>query len=532
MNLEESDLYKERLEKNTKNRRKVMLSIILCALLVVIFSAIIGILKYQDSITEKLFLDGAEIKSIPKNFYNKSDDGIIYLNIKELGSILNYRYTKGEYNKFDEDENSCYLQNDFEIVSMSVNSNKFEKYIDTINNEKPMLAEIEVSMKNENGYYETFSLVNPVKMINGEIYVSKEDAQEMLNVQIDWKDYRFRFYTLEYMIKNAQSAIAQLGYTEMSGYYENLRATLYGYVVVGNGLKDSDGNLYGVVSLETGKEIISIKYDDIKFVQNVKEFYVTVSNGTMGILNSEGGTVIAPSEYENITLLADLENEKQLYLVEKDGEYGVLNRAGKTIIHAENDEIGYDVKDFESEEIENPSLIFGKVIPVKKDGKYGLFNVEGEMILSILYDGLGCKTTSKTTSSGHEESVLTIPGTVGIEGIVINQEDSFGIFDVNAQRIILPLSCSKIYSITKSGETTYYMEHDGQETNLRTFLEENNLINIDENGEYIEPSEENDNDNEENDNKNETNETTDEENVVENTNATSSNTTNTTSNEI
>ena len=123
MNLEESDLYKEKLEKNNRHRKSVMLSIVLCAILIVFLFILIAILKYQDSITEKLFINGTQV-TIPKDFYKTMDDGSIYVNVRHMSSFLGYTYTKGEYNKFNEDEDSCYLQNDFEIVSISANSDK------------------------------------------------------------------------------------------------------------------------------------------------------------------------------------------------------------------------------------------------------------------------------------------------------------------------------------------------------------------------------------------------------------------------
>ncbi len=519
MNLEESDLYKEKLEKNTRKRRGVMLSIVLCAFLIAFLFIMIMILKYQDSITEKLFLNDTQVTLTPE-FYKTMEDGSIYLNVREIANLLGYTYTKGEYNKFNEDEDSCYLQNDFEIVSMAVKSNKFKKFIEVSG--KPVVAEIEVTMKNENGYNETFELKKELKFIDGKIYASIDDISEMLNVQIDWKEYRFRFYSLEYMITYAKNIVGKAGYTEMSGYYENLKSVLYGYAIVGNGSskeKDKKGSLYGVISLSDGKEIISIKYDDIKFVQNVREFYVTVSNGTMGILADDGSTVIAPSEYEDISLLDD---ENQLYLVKKDEEYGVVNRSGKRVIYAENDEVGLDVSEFDLIEIENNSLLYGKCIPVKKDDKYGLYNLEGDLVAGIVYDELGYISTATSTTSGNEESVLLIPPSVGIKGIVLNLGELYGIFDVTEERIMIACSCSKIYAITKSGQTTYYMEVAGETYNLADYIKENNLRNVDENGNPLNTSfDENLNeemgDENTNDISNTENENSNNENVDENT---------------
>ena len=492
MNLEESDSFKEKLERNNRHRKGVVLSIVLCACLIALLFILILILKYQDSITEKLFLDKKQI-SIPKEFYFVEDD-TIYLNIKEVSNILNYTYTKGEYNKFNEDEDSCYLQNDFEIVSMSVNSSKYKKYVN-VSTDSPTIADIKVTMKNSNGYNETFNLKHPLKFVNEKIYASVDDVKEMLNVSIDWQKYRFKFYSLDYLVSSAREQAGKAGIAQISGYYENLKAVLYGYIIAGNPVANGNKNttLFGVVDF-SGKEIISIKYDDIKFVQNTREFYITVSNGTMGILDENGGTIIAPSEFQDISLLDD---ENQLYLVEKSGEYGVVNRNGKIIIYAENDQIGYDTTKYNLVDIPNNLFLLNTCIPVKKDGKYGLYNKEGDLVLGIAYTDLGYKTTSKSTTAGNEQSVLIIPPSVGVNGIVINLNDLYGIFDVTTQKILLPCSFSKIYAITKSGETTYYAELGGEQINLADYLKENGLNNVDEEGNPItvKSSEENENQN-------------------------------------
>ena len=479
MNLEESDLFKEKIEKNTRSRRTVLISIVFCAILVAFLFILIMFLNYQDSITAKLFIDKKQY-TIPNNFYKIVKDDSVYISVKDLANLLGYTYTKGEYNKFNEDEDSCYIQNNFEIVSISANSNKYKKYIELSGESK--IGGISVTMKNKKGYNEIFTLTKPIEFIDGELFVALEDVTNMFNVKVNWKDYRYRFYTLDYLVTKATEDVAEYGFKGISGYYENLRSVLYEHVIVTNGSEGAKNKLYGVFSLEEEKEIISMKYNDIKFVQNARDYYITVGNGTMGILAEDGSTIIPPSEFDDINLLDD---EQQLYLVEKDSEYGVLNKNGKTIVHAENDEIGLNVEKFELQEVENTSLIGGKCIPVKKDKKYGLYNLEGDLVLGLVYDGFGYISTAASTTSGNERSVLLIPPSVGINGMVINLGDLYGIFDLTTESIILPCSCSKIYAITKSGETTYYMEYNGEQYNLAEFLQANNLKNVDENGNLL-----------------------------------------------
>ena len=215
-----------------------------------------------------------------------------------------------------------------------------------------------------------------------------------------------------------------------------------------------------------------------------------VSQRQMGtsFMSNDGKFIIEAGEYDSISLL---DEENMLYLVEKNNEFGVLNRDGEIIIYAENDGIGYDVSNYTLEKLDNKLLWFGKCIPVMKDGKYGLYSKDGENELllpkepPLTYEGFGYLSKASSKTSGNEQSVLIIPGSVGIEGIVIKYNDLYGIYDVNEERIILTCVFSKIYAITKNAKTTYYVEYGGNTYNLSDYLEENNLKNIDSNGNYI-----------------------------------------------
>lgn len=473
MNLEESDSYKENLEKRDRKRRGVMLTIILCGMMIALLFVMICVLSYKDKITEKFFIDGKQNTKFSSSLYTDIN-GVTYIDVKKLADELGYTYTKGEYKKYNENSDSCYLQNDFEIVALTSGNTTYDKYIQIT--AKSTLANIEVVSKNAEGYSENYKLDNPIVYQNDKLYVPLDSLSKMFNIKVDWKEYRKNIYTLENRVKKAQSTITKYKYIEMSGYYENLRAVIDGYVIVGDASEITpkpSSKYYGVFSLTENKELISLKYDDIVYVQNVGEFYIKVENGTMGILGGDGSTIIAPSEFEDISLL---DEKKQLYLVKKGTEYGVVNRKGKVLIFAENDKIGLsDTSEFTLEPIENNNLLFGKCIPVEKDDKFGLYNKDGNMILNLLYQGFGYKSTATSKTSGNEQSVLLIPSSVGINGIVINLGDLYGIFDVNRESIILPCSYSKIYAITKNGKTTYYLEYDGQQYDLKEYLEEQGL---------------------------------------------------------
>ena len=102
MNLDESDSYKKAIEKNTRQRKVVMLSIAFCAVLVALLFFLIVTIKYKDSQTMKLFINGTQI-TIPRGFFMGEGEDKKYIDVRTLSSILGYEYTKGEYNKYNED---------------------------------------------------------------------------------------------------------------------------------------------------------------------------------------------------------------------------------------------------------------------------------------------------------------------------------------------------------------------------------------------------------------------------------------------
>lgn len=483
MDFEQSSSYQKEIQNRDKSRKFVMMSIVACGVFMVLLFILIIVISYKDSITEKFYIDGQLTSKISNNIYGELN-GTTYIDIRALSSVLGYTYTKGEYKKYNENEDSCYLQNNFEIVALSSGKSSYDKYIEM--SEKATIADIAVTSKNKNGYQETFQIEDPIIFENGRIYVPLTAIPKMLNVGVDWQQYRKKFFTLENQIAKTQSAITKAGYVEMSGYYENLRAIIDGLVVVGNGQSEKESRYYGVYSLNDNSEKISIKYDEVTYSQSVGEFYITVENGTMGLLDAEGGTIIAPSEFEEISLI---DQKNQLYLVEKDKEYGIVNRRGKILVYAENDQIGLteeDVNEFTLETIENPNLLFDKCIPVEKEGKVGLYNKEGNLILNVNFDGFGYKSTAASKTSGNEQSVLLIPSTVGINGIVINRDDTYGIFDVKSEKILLPTSFEKIYAITQKGKTTYYMvDLSGTTYDLKEYLDDQGLSYISEEEETL-----------------------------------------------
>ena len=467
MNLEDSDRFLEEQAQAEKKKKIVLVLIGFCSILIVLLFILIVYIKYLDSLELKLFVNG-EKKDISDNFLI-TQNNTEYVNIKEISSILDYNYTKGEYGVYNEDENSCYVNNDLEVAAMTADSEKFTKYID-VKDETALLTEegpfgSELQVKSENGKFNTFTIENPVISIKGELYMSLDMVRDVYNVSLDIsEENRIKLTTLPELFKSAKEIATQLGYTGISGCYENIRSLPYNLIVV-----SKDDN-FGVIDIsQKGKEVLSIKYEDLEFIQNSKEFFMTAEN-TVGLLDCEGKTIIKPMEYDEISVLDEV---TQLYLVKKSGKYGVLNRKGDIIVHVDYDRIGLKEKELEAfktniEGIRNTDLLFEECIVVESDSKYGMFDITGKELLKTTYDTLGYTKTSDDSS--NEDSVLIIPEESGIKGIVVCYEGVYGIYDVNVKKLIIPCACSKIYSITAAGKTTYYMEFNGEQLDLNNYL--------------------------------------------------------------
>ena len=120
MNLEDSDKFIKENESRNRKKKLVLILIILCAVLIAFLFAIIVFMKYKDSQTLKLYVDGTQ-KTISSTLLTSVGDET-YINAKEIAKMLDCTYTKGEYGKYTEDDDSCYISSLHEAVSIKVDS--------------------------------------------------------------------------------------------------------------------------------------------------------------------------------------------------------------------------------------------------------------------------------------------------------------------------------------------------------------------------------------------------------------------------
>ena len=459
MNLEESDKFLERQRKKEQKKKVVLISIVLCAILAALLVVMIIYIQYQDSLKLKMYIDGNQVQ-IANNMF-KQENEVTYVNIKEFSELLGYTYTKGEYKKYNEDENSCYIKNNLEVVAMTADRETLVKYMEVVDGALELTPEgpygMEMRVESQNGESNTFVLEKTVKSIENELYLPFEYLVDVYNVMVDTStENRIRIYTLPALFQNAMGLASQLEYGTISGVYENIRAIPYGLVVVGN------NGVFGVIDI-SGNEILSVKYENLEFLQNAQEFFIRAED-TVGLLDKTGKTIIKPTAYDDISILDEIE---QLYLVEQDNKYGVVNRNGEIVIHVDYDEIGLkNIEDFELEFLRNQNLLYDKCIVVELDDAYGLYDITGKEMLKPVYEGFGY--LSEITG---EDSIILLPEELGVQGLVIKFNGLYGIYDINVEQVILPAVYSKIYSVTKAGETNYFAEFGEEQYNLKEVLQ-------------------------------------------------------------
>lgn len=449
----------DELENEEKfNKEKSMKIIkILIIILVLLFLLIIGIgfaVYYMKSKEFKVIIDGVQNSKIAEDAF-VIDGNQIYVSIKDIAPFLgNYQYNNGEYKQYSEDKTSCYLQNDYEAVTYSLNSSTIYKTVlseETVNTTSKSKTSTDTDTN-----YEYFTLDAPVKMINNKLYTTTDGISKGCNIYITYNSQanRVEIYTLSKLVSLYTNKISDSAIADEKALFSNKKAILYDLVVV----KDEKGE-YGVKNT-TGTEIIGKKYSYIKFLESAQEFIVKTDEGKMGIISKDGTTKIKP-DYDEIK---QIDKDKGLYLVSNNSKYGVINKNGKLVIYLEFEKIGIDPTQFTSDNIKNNYLLYDNCIPVEKGEKWGLMDKNGNTIIEPQYDSLGCVVG--TSASKTANNILLIPE---YEGIIVCKDKLYGIINSSGKELIPPAT-TNIYSITSSGENSYYLTYNKQTLNVIDYL--------------------------------------------------------------
>lgn len=439
--------YQEKDKKTKKIMKLIIISIVILLVISIGLLATIYYLKLQEF---KFEVDEKDILEYSTDLFVFENDKI-YVSIKDISTIIGYKYYNGGYKQYSEDIENCYLEGTNEVCTFEKDSNKIYKTpTNTID-------------------YQFFIIEEPVKMINDKLYICPEGLSVACNLQITYSKNKVTIYTLPFL-ENYYTE--NFKYSAIANDFNNQKAILYNLLVVQN-IENSNESYnknnirYGIYTLD-GKEIVGMKYTNIEFIESTKEFIVRTEENKVGIITSDGETKVSP-QYDE---LKQIDKDLNLYLATSGNKKGVIEKNGKILIYLEYDEIGIDTTDFASNNIKNPYVLFNNAIPVKQNGKWGLFDKKGDIILPVQYEELGC-----ISSNRNFNNTLIIPE---VEGIVIAKEYEleqnkkvvlYGI--VNAYgKVLVEAGLETVYSVTTNGRKEYTMIYQETRYDVIDFIKQ------------------------------------------------------------
>lgn len=403
--------------KSKKNDSKI-LTIALVSLIILILAAV-GILSFSSYLKSKEFkfyVDG-NTKTISNNLFIFEDEEL-YVSIKDITSVIKgYEFNNGDYKKYNEDENKCYVESPFEVAGFEADSEQVYKM---------------VMQDNE---YEYFTLKTKVKKIDGKLYTTAEGIELGFNVKFVYnknKNY-VAISTLDQIVKDYSKQFSKnktISSENLS--FSNKKALKYNLMLIQN-----SAGLYGVQRTDNLETTLGTKYLNLKFMESSKDFIATTPEKKQGILSVSGGTDIDP-QYDEIK---QLDIDYNLYIVKIGEKYGVINRkqTGKYIIYPEYDWVGIESTNFPKENIVNTYILYDNCIPVKKIEtvedkkveKWIIFDKEGNKLSQNTFDGLGF--VQGTSKNAQANNLLLIPD---VEGIIVYKDSKYGVINSARKRII------------------------------------------------------------------------------------------------
>lgn len=441
-------------KQNSSNTKKyVLIGLIASVILLILVLIMLTLFSGMTPQTLTLAVNGQTVEFAQDTFI--FEDNKIYVSLRDVSNLIEYRYCDGKYNEFSQDKSSCYLESDDEVVV-------FELGKDTIYK----------TLKNGNIRYSEFKIAEPIKMQNNKLYCIAPALRVACNLEIVYNQQANQIIinTLSNLYNTYNNKAIAKEYTNVESLDEtfvNKKAIIYGMIVVKD--KSKEQARYGVISLDGKQTYLDIKYDEIEFVENLQQFIVKGDN-RYGVI-AKDGTQKIKSEYSNIKVL---DNINSLYYAEKNGKKGVLDKDGNALgrqLYVEYDQIGIDKKLFPNENIENSMLLYDNCIPVKRGDKWGIFNKEGKLISNFNWDSLGfvVKDSNQSSNQSSRNNMLLISE---LDGIIVCRDGKYGVVDSKGN-LVVGCIFDRVYSETVSGEEKYYFQYGSNAIELSDYLEMN-----------------------------------------------------------
>ncbi len=423
-------------EDKSKKLKKIIL-ILIVIIVICIIAVIIGMTFIKKEKKLVVQLDG-QTNSDLKDILRFEEDGSIHIPIRDVANFLGYNSYNGKYTDRSEDTNSCYIDSDQEAVTFEANSDKIEK----------------IDVNNEEVTY--FYLDEPVKMIDGKLYTTKDGIEKAFNVNFKY-DEEERTVTIErmqYLIQYVSEHIAEHGYSSISQEFNDQKAILKNLVII----SDSRGQ-HGILDIETENTVLEPKYSNIKYMPATGDFLVE-SNGKQGIVGIDGKDKIK-MQYDSIELISQ---DLKLYVVKKENRYGVINQNENIIIPIDCDSIGIDANAFAKNNIKNKYVLIDKIVPVMKENYWALYDIEGKQLTDFQYNSFGCTSSSIRNT----ENLLIIPD---YNVIVARKEDKYYLLNQYGQELFNGASFDEVYMTIYQEDINYYVIRNDKATDAIKLLE-------------------------------------------------------------
>ena len=370
-------------KKQKTNGQKIVLMLIITLVILSIF-ILVMIFALGSNKTKKLglFINGTNIQ-ISEGMLISNEDGINYISLQKLSTLIGYNYLRGGYEEYVEDNTKCYLENENQVIGFETDNSKIYKTI-----------------QNSQTDYEYYNLKNNIIQSNDTLYIALEDLSVGCNAVYTFSEQQNRIIinTTENLAKGYISTFTQNGLT-INEEFQNKEAIAYNMVVVAN-----EAGKLGVVdtSLNT---IIGHKYSTMQFDEFSQNFIVS-NDSKYGIISKQGN-IIVDLKYESIRII---NYSPLLYEVKLNNKFGVIDANGKLIINTVFDKIGFS----EKTSLTEPTLIIENVnenqdaIVVVSAGKYGLADLAtGQLITNCELE----KIYSRKDESGKKHYYVQLQNT-------------------------------------------------------------------------------------------------------------------------
>ncbi len=431
------------LDKQEKKKRRTT-GIILAAiiLVIVIIIAIIGYLMYIKSTILRLTIDGQSNEKM-KELLVFEENGIIYAPIKEIAPYFGYDSYNGEYSEKSEIQSKCYVESENEVANFELGQNKIYK--------------LDLAEDDEN--YEYVYIKNPVKAINGVLYVSTEGLEKAFNISFEYDQEKnvINIFTMPYLYEYYSSVVLDHGYTELNDEFVNQKSILKEQLIV------EKNNQYGVIKTD-GTTLLEPKYDSIMYLTNTGD-YLVETNEKFGILSPTGETKVQIM-YDSIELM---DSDTGLYVAEKDEKYGVIDSKGNIKIYIENDEVGMDVTNFLANNIKNKYILAENLIPVQKGELWALYDKNGKQLTEFKYDSFGYIASNNRDAI----NLLVIPN---YNVLVACKDEKYALINSSGAELFGTVA-DDIYMEISGGEKHYYIGVNDEKMDAEDWLKKNGITN-------------------------------------------------------